>query len=144
MIQSADITIRREREEEFPVLHNLIREAFEAADMSDGDEQDYVAAKRTDGTYIPDLALVAENPATGELLGHVMLTKTYIEAEGDRYDVLLVAALSVLPGKQNEGIGNDTGHPYWAVQCVELVPASLRGMGSSIYDTRPIINPRKR
>ena len=50
--------------------------AFETARVSNGNEQDFVNRLRASGSYIPELALVAEE--NGKLVGHIMLTKTYV------------------------------------------------------------------
>ena len=48
--------------------------------MADGDEYDFVSQLRVSGNYIPDLAFVAEDD--GKLVGHIMLTRTYVVTEG--------------------------------------------------------------
>jgi putative acetyltransferase len=72
--------------------------------VADGSEQDYVDKLRASGNYIPELALVAEED--GKLVGHIMLTKTYITAVGSKSDALLLAPLSVALQYSNRGIGS--------------------------------------
>ena len=69
--------LRQEREAEFPAIYDLVKTAFETARVSNGDEQNFVARLRAGGNYIPELALVAEEE--GKLIGHIMLTRTFIE-----------------------------------------------------------------
>ncbi len=49
----------------------------------------FVNQLRSSGNYIPELALVAEE--NGELIGHIMLTKTYIVNGGNKFETLLLA-----------------------------------------------------
>lgn len=43
----------------------------------------------------------------GQLIGHVMFTKTYVaQPDGSKYDTLMVAPLSVLLEYRNAGIGS--------------------------------------
>ena len=43
----------------------------------------------------------------GHLAGHIMFTKTYVaQPDGSKYDVLMVAPLSVLLEHRNKGVGS--------------------------------------
>ena len=96
--------IREEKEEDFPEIYNLIKTAFKTANVSDGDEQDYAENLRRSENYIPCLALVAEYE--NQLIGHIMLTKTYIEMDDNKvYETLLLSPLSVLLEYRNKGVG---------------------------------------
>lgn len=96
--------IRRERPEEFPRIFDLVKTAFQTAKVSDGKEQDFVNHLRKSGNYIPELALVAEEG--GRLVGHIMLTKTYITTEKNKFETLLLAPLSVALEHRNKGVGS--------------------------------------
>lgn len=100
-----EYNIRQETEQDYPAIYDLIKTAFETANVSDGDEQDFAANLRNKHElYIPKLALVAEEE--GKLIGHIMLTNTYItQSDGSRFDVLLVAPLSVTLAYRNKGLG---------------------------------------
>ena len=100
-----EYTIRPETEQDYPVIYELIRTAFKTANVSDGDEQDFAVNLRNNSKlYIPELALVAEEG--DKLVGHIMLTNTYItQPDGSRFDVLLVAPLSIALEYRNKGIG---------------------------------------
>ena len=96
--------IRPEKPSEFRDIYNLVKTAFQTAKVADGNEQDYVDKLRASGNYIPELALVAEED--GKLVGHIMLTKTYVTATGSKFDALLLAPLSVALQYRNRGIGS--------------------------------------
>lgn len=100
--------IRREREDEFDEIYDLVRAAFQTAKVSDGKEQEFVNKLRASGNYIPELALVAEED--GMLIGHVMLTKTYITSEDGKHEALLLAPISVVLDYRNKGIGTALIH----------------------------------
>jgi len=97
--------IRQEAEKDYNEIYSLIRTAFETAEVKDGDEQDFAVRLREDGNYIPQLALVAD---TGNgLIGHIMLTRTYLtNTDGSKTEVLLVAPLSVLLEYRDMGVGS--------------------------------------
>lgn len=97
------LLIRPEREADFPLIHDLVRDAFASLPQSEGDEQDFVAAMREHAGYIPELALVAERK--GSLIGYVMLTETRVEGPEGGEPVLLLAPLCVAPNKQSRGVG---------------------------------------
>lgn len=100
-----DVSIRPEKATEHEDIYNLIRTAFETAQVSDGSEQDFAVKLRQSGGYIPELALVAETD--GKLIGHVMLTRTAVNTlpDGERHETLLLAPLSVLLEHRNAGVG---------------------------------------
>jgi putative acetyltransferase len=98
------LTIREEKENDYPIIYRLIKAAFETANVKDGDEQDFAERLRRESGYIPELALVAEQ--NGELIGHIMLTKTYVDMSEGRFEGLLLAPVSVLLEHRNQGVGS--------------------------------------
>lgn len=96
--------IRTETPPEFPEIYELVKIAFQTAKVSDGKEQDFVDELRSGYNYIPELALVAED--NGKLIGHIMLTKTYIASDRQRFATLLIAPLSVVLEHRNKGVGS--------------------------------------
>ena len=96
--------IRQEKASEFPRIYELIKIAFQTAKVANGQEQDYANSLRISGNYIPDLALVAEED--GKLVGHIMLTKTFIERNTSKFEALLLAPLSVTIEYRKRGIGS--------------------------------------
>jgi predicted N-acetyltransferase YhbS len=98
------LKIRPEKSSEFSFLYNLVKVAFETAKVSNGDEQNYVDRLRASSGYIPELALVAE--LDDEIVGHIMLTKTYVLTGTQRFKGLILAPLSVALAHRNRGIGS--------------------------------------
>lgn len=97
------MTIRTETEKDFLAIHNLVETAFKTAEVSDGREQDFVLQLRVGGNYIPELALVLEEQ--GELIGHIMLTKTYIETSEGIVDSLLLGPVAIKLEQRKRGLG---------------------------------------
>ena len=98
------LIIRQENPSEFQEIYDLVKVAFQTAKVADGNEQDYVNKLREGSNYIPELALVAE--ADGRIVGHIMLTKTYITAADSKFEELLLAPLSVALEYRNRGVGS--------------------------------------
>ncbi len=97
--------VRQTVEADYPIVYNLIKTAFETAEHRDGTEQDFAVDLRNGGNYLPELDLVAE--LDGQLIGHIMFTKTYVaQPDGSKYDTLMVAPLSVLLEYRNAGVGS--------------------------------------
>lgn len=92
--------IRQEKVEDYDVVYNLVKTAFESAEHSDGNEQDLVAALRKSEAFIPELSLVAE--VDGKIAGHVLFTKIQICG----FTEIALAPLAVLPEFQKRGIGS--------------------------------------
>ena len=100
-----DILIRHARQADYPTIYELIETAVKTAEHRDGTEQDFAVDLRAGTNYIPELELVAE--IDSQLIGHIMLTKTYVVLpDGGRYDTLLLAPLSVLREYRNAGVGS--------------------------------------
>lgn len=97
------MTIRQETEVEYGEIYRLVKEAFTTAAVAAGDEQDFVDRLRASDTYIPSLALVAQDG--GRLVGHVMLTRATLETAGVPRPVLLLAPLCVALEERNKGVG---------------------------------------
>lgn len=91
--------IRQETESDYDKVYELIKEAFENAEHSDGNEHDLAVALRKSEAFVPELSLVAE--VNGEIMGHIMFTTAKIENN----IVLVLAPLSVSPKHQKKGIG---------------------------------------
>lgn len=95
--------IRQEREEDFAKIRAFVKQAFATAKVSNGEEQDCVDRLRASGNGIPELALVAEE--AGEIIGHIMLTRTAIVDGDARYAALLLAPLAVALPYRKQGVG---------------------------------------
>ncbi len=102
---AVSLTIRPERAGEFPIICDLIRDAFATARVADGDEQDYMNSLRASENYIPELALVLL--VDGRLVGHIALTRVPLRTDDGRaVRSLLLAPLSIGPGEQSKGYGD--------------------------------------
>lgn len=100
-----NFAVRKTTNKDYTAIYNMIKVAFETAAHRDGNEQDFAVNLRLGENYIPELDLVAE--LDGNLIGHIMFTKTYItKPDGIRYDTLLVAPLSVQLEYRSVGVGS--------------------------------------
>ena len=91
--------IRQERPEDYDTVYHVVKEAFENAEYTDGNEQNLVAALRKSKSFIPELSLVAVEDE--KIVGHILFTKAFVNS----IEVLALVPLSVLPKYQNRGIG---------------------------------------
>lgn len=91
--------IRQERLEDYDVVYHVVKEAFENAEYTDGNEQNLVVALRKSKSFIPELSLVAVEDE--KIVGHILFTKAVVQG----VEVFALAPLSVLPDYQNRGIG---------------------------------------
>jgi putative acetyltransferase len=98
------VIIRQEKPAEYSAIYDFVKVAFKTAKVADGNEQDYVDKLRASGNYVPELALAAEED--GKIVGHIMLTKTYVETGSSRVEALLLAPLSVALEYRGRGIGS--------------------------------------
>lgn len=99
MMGGIAMMIRAERQVDHDAVREVVRNAFAAAEHSDGNEHDLVDALRRSSAYIPELSLVCE--ADGEIVGHIMFTKLHV----GNHVALALAPLSVAPAWQRRGIG---------------------------------------
>jgi len=98
------MNIRRELSADYSGIYELVKVAFQTAKVSNGKEQDFVIQLRNSDNYIPELALVAEH--NDKLIGHIMLTKTFISLNNEKLEILLLAPISVVLEYRNKGIGS--------------------------------------
>jgi len=101
------MVIRRETPEDFSQIYDLVKVAFQTAKVTNGKEQDFVDQLRSSDNYIPRLALVAEE--NGELIGHIMLTTTYIVNgdSGNKFETLFLGPISIALEHRNTGVGSN-------------------------------------
>ncbi len=95
-----NIEIRKEKVEDAAEISELIRLAFEHDPMSDKRESELVQLMREDNALSISLVAVAD----GDVVGHIAFSQITINTEGRGWYGL--APLSVLPAKQNIGIGS--------------------------------------
>ncbi|MFJ3959140.1 GNAT family N-acetyltransferase [Arthrobacter sp. NPDC090010] len=109
------LNIRPERSDDFPAVRALVATAFRTAphaapavdSTGDPGEATLVEWLRTDRSYLPDLALVAE--LDGAVVGHVMTTRSVLEQDATgsaEVPVLGLGPISVRPDHQKLGIGS--------------------------------------
>lgn len=122
------MNIRIANKQDFKDIYNLVEEAFKTAQVSDGNEQNFVLKLRQRTTYIPALEFVAEEH--GKIIGHIMLTKQPVNLTKGALNAVLVAPLCVDFNYRNQGIGS------------KLMNYGLKKAKESGYDTAFLIgNP---
>lgn len=99
-----NLIIRQEISEDYKIVYKLIKDAFDEAENTDGDEHKLVKRLRKSKNYIPQLSLVAS--IDNEIVGHILLSKLSIENNCEKYESLALAPLSVSPKYQRMGIGS--------------------------------------
>lgn len=98
-MEEQNLIIRQEKIKDYDDVYHVVKEAFESAEHSDGNEQDLVVELRKSKSFIPELSLVAIED--DKIVGHILFTKALVQD----IEVLALAPLSVLPDYQNRGIG---------------------------------------
>ncbi|HEY6834838.1 MAG TPA: N-acetyltransferase [Gaiellaceae bacterium] len=91
--------IRPESHDDYPVIHELVREAFGREAVAE-----LVERIRSSANYVPELALVATRDEA--LVGHTMLSYVGLANAEVRHRVLTLSPVSVAPGAQRQGIGS--------------------------------------
>lgn len=79
------------RNVEFLEIYDLVKVAFQTAEHSDGDEQDYVNKLRKSENYIPEFALTIKDGT--KIIGHIMLTRTIITRGTEKINALLLSPI---------------------------------------------------
>lgn len=102
--------------------------------MSDQNEYVLVGRLRVSDAYIPELSIVAED-VTGQIIGHILLTRISIVDGANAEDSLAMAPVSVLPTNQKQGIGS-------RLIRTALAKAKELGYGSVIVLGHPDFYPR--
>ena len=100
----SEITIRLETKDDYPVVENMIREAFWNVNVPGASEHYLAHLLRDDETFIPELDFVAE--IDGKIVGSIMYVRAKLIAEdGTVKDCISFGPLSVHPDYQRRGIG---------------------------------------
>lgn len=99
-----ELNINTERESEFSEIYQLVKIAFQTAKCSDGDEHDYVNNLRRSENYIPELAFTIKDGT--KIIGHLMLTRTFINRSSEIFDALLLSPVCTQLEYRNKGIAS--------------------------------------
>lgn len=93
------VTIRPEDSQDHAAVHGVVGQAFGSDVVAE-----LVNVLRSSTAYVPGLSFVAE--AGGAVVGHVMLTRSWVDAQRRLVRVLVLSPLSVAPGYHHFGIGS--------------------------------------
>ena len=106
--ESLDITLRNEKESDYEVVEELIREAFWNLYFP-GCDVHYTANRlRKHKDFVKEMDFVAINKCeNNKIVGNIMYTKTHIidESSNNKLDTLTFGPICVHPKYQNKGIG---------------------------------------
>lgn len=91
--------VRAQRPDDWPIVRRILTEAFE----DNGRVAALAEALQGRADRRPDSALVAES--SGEVVGHVQVSRAWIDAESALVDALVLSPLGVIPAQQRHGIG---------------------------------------
>lgn len=99
-----DLKIRQETKDDYQAVFDIVEAAFREMLLSDQTEQFLVERLRKSEGFIPQLSLVAE--IDDALVGHIMVTKLFIDQGDQQKETLCLAPVSVHPDFQNLGVGS--------------------------------------
>lgn len=97
------INIRKETPEDYEMVIQLTKKAFENLPFTEGDEYKLVANLRKAPGFISELSIVAE--LNGQIVGHILFTPLQIKNGLETFDSLVLGPVSVLFEFQKMGIG---------------------------------------
>ncbi|MDR1775016.1 MAG: N-acetyltransferase [Actinomycetes bacterium] len=123
--------IREEGGADYRAIWQLVQEAFDAAPISTGSEQEYIDMLRGSARYLPELSLVAVD--RGRLLGHIMLTRSVVVPDSGQ----------TAPGTAADVGADDSGESdvctsASTMECLVLGPVAVdrrhqgQGIGSAL------------
>ncbi len=132
-----NILIRQEIPNDYPFVYELVANAFQQED-----ESILVDKLRRRPSFIHELSLIAQVDDT--VVGHILFTPIVIRrADGSVVESLSLAPISVLPGYQNKGIGNQLVEQGLAV-ATKLGYKSVIVLGHPGYYPRLGFSPAKK
>ncbi len=98
-----NIDVQQEKKTDEAFVFEIIKEAFQDEEYSDQQEHFLVERLRKSDAFIPQLSLIAR--FENQIIGHILMTKIKIKNQGNTYDSLALAPVSVLPKFQGKGVG---------------------------------------
>ncbi len=93
------IDFRPERPGDEPAIDDVVERAFGERRVAD-----LVAGLRASPDWIDGLSIVAED--AGRLVGHILFTRSLLDAPRRLVDVLVLSPVSVAPDHQRRGVGS--------------------------------------
>lgn len=99
-----DIIIRRELEDDYIEVRDMVKKSFEGAEHTDKNEHNLVEKLRRSDNFVKELSIVADKDE--KIVGHVMTTRLDIVSDNRINESLALAPLSVDPDFQRMGIGS--------------------------------------
>lgn len=124
------LKIRHEKQEDYTIVENVIRQAFYNVYMPGCYEHYLTHVMRHHEDFIPELDFVME--LDGQIIGNIMYTKAKLVDENNHEkDILTFGPVSILPAYQKQGYGH------------QLMEYSFQQATLLGYDTIVILgNPR--
>lgn len=98
------IQIRPEQSNDFPIIFQVVKDAFAEMPFSNQSEHFLVEKLRKTDAYIPELALVAE--LEGKIVGYIILTIIHIDNGEKLINGLSLGPVAVIPALHGQGIGS--------------------------------------
>jgi len=100
-----NLTIRKEEQEDYRTVEQLVREAFWNLYVPGCNEHFVLHNLRKSNDFVPELDFVAEKE--GQIVGQIAYSRGIIECkQGEKKEVIGFGPLSVLPAFQKRGIGS--------------------------------------
>ena len=97
------MNIRQANENDYDKIYELVKVGFQTAQVTNGDEQNYVYELRAGENYIPKLELVIEED--DEIIGHIMLTKQCVNNTNKNVNSLLLGPICIKLEYRSKGYG---------------------------------------
>ena len=125
-MNTTDVIIRLEKEEEYREVENLVREAFWNVYRPGCSEHYVIHVLRDDPAFVKELDLVMEED--GKLIGQNMFMRTVIEADDGRtIPVLTMGPICITPDLKHRGFGR-------LLLDESLARASGTGFGAVLFE----------
>lgn len=104
-----EVKIRTARDEDWPEVVDVQKRAFDDGGKDHGDKVvRLMEALRSSDAWLPELSFVAERDT--EIVGHVLFTRSLLDAPRRIVDVAVLSPLAVSPPSQRKGIGSALVH----------------------------------